>query len=83
MLRLFVDGTRDGSRPSDVDERPRGNVRRSKFLEVHHDESLSFSVSSAPYSSDLRPFEWNFTRDELAKLIDRLAAHEPQLRLAS
>jgi hypothetical protein len=29
------------------------------------------------------PFEWNFTRDDLAKLIDRLAAHEPQLRLAA
>jgi hypothetical protein len=26
------------------------------------------------------PFEWNFAR---AKLIDRLAAHEPQLRLAA
>jgi CHASE2 domain-containing sensor protein len=29
------------------------------------------------------PFAWNFTRDDLAKLIDRLAAHEPQLRLAA
>jgi hypothetical protein len=29
------------------------------------------------------PFEWNFTRDDLAKLLDRLAAHEPQLRLAA
>jgi hypothetical protein len=29
------------------------------------------------------PFEWSFTRDGLAKLIDRLAAHEPQLRLAA
>lgn len=29
------------------------------------------------------PFEWNFTGDDLAKLMDRLAAHEPQLRLAA
>ena len=29
------------------------------------------------------PFEWNFTRDDLGALIDRLAAHEPALRLAA
>jgi len=29
------------------------------------------------------PFEWNFTRDDLAELIERLAAHEPQLHLAA
>lgn len=29
------------------------------------------------------PFEWNFTRDDLAALIERLAAHESQLRLAA
>lgn len=29
------------------------------------------------------PFDWNFTRDDLAALIDRLAAHEPQLQLAA
>ena len=29
------------------------------------------------------PFEWNFTRDDLAALIARLAAHELQLRLAA
>lgn len=28
-------------------------------------------------------FEWNFTREDLAELTDRLAAHEPQLRLAA
>ena len=30
-----------------------------------------------------QPFEWNFTRHDLATLIERLAAHEPQLRLAA
>jgi len=29
-----------------------------------------------------QPFEWNFTRDDLANPIARLAAYEPQLRLA-
>ena len=29
------------------------------------------------------PFDWRFTRDDLAALIDRLAAHEPQLQLAA
>jgi hypothetical protein len=29
------------------------------------------------------PFEWNFTRDDLAKLIERLTPHEPQLKLAA
>ena len=30
-----------------------------------------------------QPFEWNFTRHDLATLIERLAAHEPQLQLAA
>jgi len=29
------------------------------------------------------PFDWNFTRDDLAELLNRLAAHEPQLQLAA
>ena len=29
------------------------------------------------------PFEWNFTRSDLAALMQRLAVHEPQLRLAA
>ena len=29
------------------------------------------------------PFEWNFTRDDLAELMRRLTAHEPQLKLAA
>jgi len=28
-----------------------------------------------------KPFDWNFTRHDLAKLIERLSAHEPPLRL--
>jgi hypothetical protein len=28
-------------------------------------------------------FEWSFTRDDLGELMDRLAAHEPGLRLAA
>jgi hypothetical protein len=29
------------------------------------------------------PFDWNFTRDDLAALIKRLTTHDPQLRLAA
>ena len=29
------------------------------------------------------PFDWRFTRDDLAALITRLAAHEPKLQLAA
>jgi hypothetical protein len=29
------------------------------------------------------PLEWNFARDDLAQLMDRLAAHEPRLRIAA
>jgi hypothetical protein len=29
------------------------------------------------------PFEWNFTRDKLAVLMERLSAREPQLRMAA
>ena len=29
------------------------------------------------------PFDWRFTRNDLAALLDRLAAHEPQLQLAA
>ena len=29
------------------------------------------------------PFEWNFTRDDLAALMQRLTEYEPQLRLAA
>jgi hypothetical protein len=29
------------------------------------------------------PFDWRFTRADLAALLNRLAAHEPQLQLAA
>ena len=29
------------------------------------------------------PFDWRFTRNDLAALIERLAAHQPQIRLAA
>lgn len=30
-----------------------------------------------------QPFDWSFTRDDLAALMERLSRHEPQLRLAA
>jgi len=29
------------------------------------------------------PFGWNFTREDLASVLERLAAHQPQLQLAA
>ena len=29
------------------------------------------------------PFDWRFTRNDLAAPIERLAAHQPQIRLAA
>jgi hypothetical protein len=35
------------------------------------------------YNQIAKPFEWNFTRRDLAELITRVADHEPRLRLAA
>ena len=35
------------------------------------------------YNQIAQPFEWNFTRNDLAELIARVAHHEPRLRLAA
>ena len=35
------------------------------------------------YNAVAKPFDWTFTRDDLAEVLDRLAQHEPQLRLAA
>jgi DDE superfamily endonuclease len=35
------------------------------------------------YNQIATPFDWTFTRDDLEKLIARVAYHEPQLRLAA
>jgi hypothetical protein len=35
------------------------------------------------WSEVAEPFDWQFTRDDLAALMERLSVHEPQLRLAA
>jgi len=35
------------------------------------------------WSSVAEPFDWHFTRQDLEKLMQRLAAHEPQLQIAA
>ena len=35
------------------------------------------------YNEIAKPFKWTFTRDDLEALIDRVAQHEPRLRLAA
>jgi hypothetical protein len=41
------------------------------------------SLHDRPWNEIAEPFDWRFTRDDLAALITRLAAHEPQLQLAA
>jgi hypothetical protein len=36
----------------------------------------------ARYNAAARPFDWKFDRDDLNKLLARIAAHEPGARLA-
>jgi hypothetical protein len=43
-------------------------------------------MTREPYATARRVFrivEWSFTREDLAELMDRLAPHEPELRLAA
>ena len=35
------------------------------------------------YRQIARPFEWTFTRNDLDRLLDRIEAHQPQLKLAA
>jgi hypothetical protein len=66
---LLHDPPAQGPNPQRL-RRPRCAARTLNEFERHWNEVAE-------------PFEWNFTPDDLAKLIDRLAAHEPQLRLAA
>jgi hypothetical protein len=55
--------------PNDFDNL--ANVARTLNAFEHHWNEIA------------EPFDWNFTRADLAALIERLTAHEPQLQLAA
>ena len=61
---------RAGCRPWDQFRQSQAVVDRLYAFEHHYNEIA-------------KPFEWTFTRRDLADLITRIAEHEPRLRLAA
>jgi len=64
-----------------------GTVQR-KALEPNDFDNLAdvartLNAFEYHWNEIAEPFDWNFTRDDLAALLNRLAAHEPQLQLAA
>ena len=64
------------------------SILQRKLLEPNAFEDLSVLARTLNefehhWNEVAEPFEWNFTRDDLAELMERLAAHEPQLRAAA
>ena len=64
------------------------SIVQRKLLEpnqYHHLAALARTLNHFEHhwNEVAQPFEWNFTRHDLATLIERLALHEPQLRLAA
>ena len=64
------------------------SIAQRKLLEPNDFESLAqlartLNEFERHWNEIAEPFEWNFTRNDLAQLIDRLSAREPQLRLVA
>ena len=64
------------------------SIAQRKVLEPNDFEDVAdvartLNAFERHWNEIAEPFEWNFTRDDLAALMERLAAHEPQLRLAA
>ena len=64
------------------------SVIQRKVLTRNHFASLQAVVDRLDafeqhYNHIARPFDWTFTRSDLADLIARVSNHEPRLRLAA
>ncbi len=64
------------------------SIVQRKLLEPNDFENLgevarTLNAFERHWSEVAEPFAWRFTRQDLEKLMERLAAHEPQLRLAA
>ena len=64
------------------------SIVQRKLLEPNNFEDLgqlarTLNEFERHWDEVAEPFEWNFTRDDLAALIERLTAHEPQLELVA
>ncbi len=64
------------------------SIVQRKLLKPNDFESLAqlartLNEFGRHWNEIAEPFEWNFTRSDLAALMQRLAVHQPQLRLAA
>lgn len=64
------------------------SIVQRKLLEPNDFDNLAalartLNAFERHWNEIAEPFEWNFTRDNLAALIARLTTHEPQLQLAA
>jgi hypothetical protein len=64
------------------------SILQRKVLEPNDFDNLAdvartLNAFERHWNEIAEPFDWHFTRDDLAALIERLAAHEPQLQLAA
>jgi hypothetical protein len=64
------------------------SILQRKVLEPNDFEGISVLARTLNefeqhWNEVAEPFEWSFTRDDLAELMERLAAHEPRLQLAA
>jgi DDE superfamily endonuclease len=64
------------------------SIVQRKLLEPNNFDNLAdlartLNAFEHHWNEIAEPFDWNFTRDDLAALIERLNPHEPQLQLAA
>ena len=64
------------------------SIVQRKLLEPNDFDNLAalartLNAFERHWNEIAEPFDWNFTRDDLAALIARLTTHEPQLQLAA
>jgi hypothetical protein len=64
------------------------SIVQRKLLEPNDFDNLAdlartLNAFEQHWNEIAEPFDWNFTRDDLAALLDRLDAHELQLKLAA
>jgi len=64
------------------------SIVQRKLLEPNDFDNLAelartLNAFEQRWNEIAEPFDWRFTRDDLATLITRLAAHQPQLQLAA
>jgi hypothetical protein len=64
------------------------SIVQRKLLEPNDFDNLAelartLNAFEQRWNETAEPFDWNFTRDDLAAVLERLAAHEHQLQLAA